>query len=230
MRTSEDSAPQATICDQFYPCIVRNAACVLGGTKPAALFNFTPRTSRTGARQPAAVAKDELDEAVRAMAGSFNARFEGSGLRVDVLFVTTGRTLLLVNRPSEIDALLDDPAVAGYLASAGYATGSRGQLVASMRDRVLACERAHAEGRAEGGCANCPRRCFPHEVGLLLGYPLEDVRGFIEHRGRGAHAVGPWKVYGDPAEARRRWDSMRECRKTIIWNYANGTPFEALIA
>ena len=226
MRTTEGSAPQTTICDQFYPCIVRNAACVLGGTKPAALFNFTPRAPQPGARQPAAVARDELDEAIRTMAGAFNARYEGSGLRVDVLFVTTGRALLLVNRPSEIDALLDDSAVAGYLTSAGYATGSREQLVASMRDRVLACERTHADG----GCANCPGSCFPHEVGLLLGYPLEDVRGFIEHRGRGAHAVGPWKVYGDPAEARRRWDSMRECRKTIIWNYANGTPFEALIA
>lgn len=28
------------------------------------------------------------------------------------------------------------------------------------------------------------RADFPHEIGLLLGYPAEDVRGFIENRGK----------------------------------------------
>ena len=25
---------------------------------------------------------------------------------------------------------------------------------------------------------------FPHEIGLLLGYPVEDVLGFIRHQGK----------------------------------------------
>lgn len=29
--------------EQFCQCVVRNAACVLAGIKPAALFNFIPR-------------------------------------------------------------------------------------------------------------------------------------------------------------------------------------------
>ncbi|MDR3174898.1 MAG: DUF3793 family protein, partial [Treponema sp.] len=39
-------------------------------------------------------------------------------------------------------------------------------------------------------------RC-PHEVGLFLGYPLDDVLGFIKNRGSRYKLCGAWKVYGD---------------------------------
>ena len=38
---------------------------------------------------------------------------------------------------------------------------------------------------------------FPHEMGVLLGYPLEDVKGFINNRGRIFLYTGYWKVYSD---------------------------------
>lgn len=39
------------------------------------------------------------------------------------------------------------------------------------------------------------RAAFPHEIGLLLGYPAEDVKGFIENRGKNSLHTGEWKVY-----------------------------------
>lgn len=36
---------------------------------------------------------------------------------------------------------------------------------------------------------------FPHEIGLFLSYPPEDVRGFIEHKGHESKCEGCWKVY-----------------------------------
>ena len=44
---------------------------------------------------------------------------------------------------------------------------------------------------------------LPHEVGLFLGYPPEDVLGFIRNEGRGSKLTGYWKVYGDETEARK---------------------------
>ncbi len=41
---------------------------------------------------------------------------------------------------------------------------------------------------------------FPHEIDVFLGYPCEDVRGFIRHGGQGYKLCGYWKVYGDPRE------------------------------
>ena len=46
---------------------------------------------------------------------------------------------------------------------------------------------------------------FPHEIGLFLGYPLNDVRGFMEKRVdviKMPHAL--WRIFDDPAESLRR--------------------------
>lgn len=50
---------------------------------------------------------------------------------------------------------------------------------------------------------------LPHEVGLFLGYPPEDVKGFIMDGGRGSKLSGYWKVYGDEAEARKIFSRYR---------------------
>ena len=42
---------------------------------------------------------------------------------------------------------------------------------------------------------------FPHEVGLFLSYPPEDVKGFIDHRANDFKCAGLWKVYGDEEKA-----------------------------
>lgn len=38
----------------------------------------------------------------------------------------------------------------------------------------------------------------PHEVGIFLGIPVEDVEGFIDHKGKNYLLCRYWKVYGDP--------------------------------
>jgi hypothetical protein len=44
---------------------------------------------------------------------------------------------------------------------------------------------------------------FPHEVGIFLGYPLKDVKGFLENRNRsnGLSLKCGWRVYGNPRES-----------------------------
>ena len=55
---------------------------------------------------------------------------------------------------------------------------------------------------------------FPHEIGLFLGYPIEDVRGFIEQGGKDCKLSGYWKVYGDVQAARRLFRQFDRCRDT----------------
>lgn len=48
------------------------------------------------------------------------------------------------------------------------------------------------------------REGFPHEIGLFLGYPPEDVQGFLADPGGGrCKLCGHWKVYHDVEGARR---------------------------
>jgi hypothetical protein len=55
------------------------------------------------------------------------------------------------------------------------------------------------------------RKSFPHEVGLFLGYPPEDVAGFIRHKGQDFAYSGYWKVYANERETRALFDLYADC-------------------
>ena len=70
---------------------------------------------------------------------------------------------------------------------------------------------------------------FPHEIGLFLGYPPEDVRGFIENRAACAKCAGDWKVYGDEKAAQCRFAQYRKCRKVYRECFGRYHSFDRLI-
>ena len=53
---------------------------------------------------------------------------------------------------------------------------------------------------------------FPHEIGIFLGYPSEDVIGFMENKGENYKLCGYWKVYGDAEQAKRTFINYDKCR------------------
>jgi len=57
---------------------------------------------------------------------------------------------------------------------------------------------------------------FPHEVGLFLGYPLEDVIGFETHGAERFKYSGFWKVYGDKENALRLMQEYKSCTETCM--------------
>ena len=56
---------------------------------------------------------------------------------------------------------------------------------------------------------------FPHEIGLFLGYPPEDVEGFCRYQGQNYKLCGRWKVYGDREAACRRFQRYDHCRDAL---------------
>ncbi|MCR5605329.1 MAG: DUF3793 family protein [Treponema sp.] len=55
------------------------------------------------------------------------------------------------------------------------------------------------------------RKKFPHEIGIFLGYPLEDVKGFTKYSGRNAKYCGYWKVYGNEQKAKLLFREYEKC-------------------
>jgi hypothetical protein len=55
-------------------------------------------------------------------------------------------------------------------------------------------------------------REFPHEIGFFLGYPIEDVLGFIRQNGKNCKYCGLWKVYGNVTKALKLFHHYRNCR------------------
>ncbi len=60
------------------------------------------------------------------------------------------------------------------------------------------------------------RRDFPHEMGLLLGYPVEDVRGFIEHQGRDYLCTGYWKVYENLEQKQQLFQRFEYAKENLV--------------
>ena len=57
---------------------------------------------------------------------------------------------------------------------------------------------------------------FPHELGLLLGYPAEDVRGFMGIGYKKCLYTGYWKVY---EKAEERSHCFQNTTERWIWRF-----------
>lgn len=69
---------------------------------------------------------------------------------------------------------------------------------------------------------------FPHEIGLFLSYPPEDVKGFINHRAGGFKCAGLWKVYGDEEKARSLFEKYKKCTEIYCALWQSGLKLEQL--
>ena len=70
---------------------------------------------------------------------------------------------------------------------------------------------------------------FPHEMGLLLGYPAEDVKGFVENEGKNFLYSGYWKVYADVEEKRRLFQKFENAKETVIQLLSYGVGIQDIL-
>lgn len=81
---------------------------------------------------------------------------------------------------------------------------------------------------------------FPHEVGIFLGYPLEDVINFEKNQGKNCKYCGYWKSYSNPEMAKiccckykncsqmcKKWFDEGYSIPQIITKYKNETEIVA---
>lgn len=70
---------------------------------------------------------------------------------------------------------------------------------------------------------------FPHEMGLILGYPVEDVRGFIENNGQNYLYSGYWKVYENLKEKLELFKSYEAVMNEQVYMLKSGMTLEEII-
>lgn len=145
---------------------------------------------------------------LRADVADMNRRLAPKGVDLRVLRVRR-RALLYLYRPSYLSRDFLQAEAASLLRQYGYAAEDSEQCLERLGERL----------RAGGD--------FPHEIGLFLGYPAEDVRGFIEEKDA-FKCVGAWKVYGDAEAARKRFTQFEKCTAAYCRLYHNGSSIERL--
>lgn len=197
------SASQSALCHAFARTFVRSAAGVIGGQKPAALFSLRSASAPSSSCELAEV----IDVYAREL-----ARY---GLVLLVLGQVRDRIMFLAYSERAVAQLLMRPENRKLLAAYRHPTRSSAGLMGSLARRLVAYYRRESAG-------------FPHELGLVLGYPLEDVLGYL-HGGRET-CRGPWRAYGDEAVARRLFERLERCEAQLKRRYAAGASLATLLA
>mgnify|MGYP000213313901 FL=1 len=70
---------------------------------------------------------------------------------------------------------------------------------------------------------------FPHEMGVLLGYPTEDVLGFIENQGKNYLYAGYWKVYGNLMETKALFEEYNKAKEHVITMVSQGIEIRRIL-
>jgi len=141
---------------------------------------------------------------------SLNRRLADKGLCILPLSFKKNRALLYFFRPGMLKQSLSDKLACQLLAQRGYPDGSPNRCLIKLMEQLR----------------NAPE--FPHEIGLFLGYPPEDVKGFIEQHALNSKFTGCWKVYGNRKQAEQTFERYRRCTRCYLKNWQQGKSLESL--
>lgn len=70
---------------------------------------------------------------------------------------------------------------------------------------------------------------FPHEIGVFLGYPIDDIKAFIKYKGKEAKFVGCWKAYSNVEHAKYIFKKYKECTNAYLAHFRKGMDLNNLI-
>lgn len=185
----------------FDKALVYHCSPTLSGLKPANLLSLSKRDY------------PHLPK----LAQEYSRLLSSKGICLEIVCSCGQRWLLLVFRRQMLTEHLSDQRAFAMLRQAGYPVLAGqpldlGSLLSHLKKRL---------SRSEG---------FPHEIGLFLGYPFEDVIGFCRHKGEGCKLCGYWKVYGDVESARECFARFDRCRAALLAHLLSGAPLQELAA
>ena len=138
-----------------------------------------------------------------------------TGISYYRLIQTRTKTTFLLFRRNELEEFLSDENVRNVLMKAGYKS--------LQIDKILRTFSLRYEAYIQ-----CDKS-FPHEMGLLLGYPVEDVVGFVENNGKNFLYSGYWKVYENQKDKVKLFDKFKVAEETLIHLLSNGLSMSDII-
>lgn len=141
---------------------------------------------------------------------ALNRVFIPKGVKIIPLKYSSDRVLIYVFRPSMLAEDLSDEYTRHLLKRQGYHSLDVDSCLSELKHRI-----------------NCLSE-FPHEIGLFLGYPPEDVHGFILHKGNCCKCSGCWKVYGNEEKAIKEFAKFKKCSDIYYAQWLQGASLQKL--
>jgi hypothetical protein len=186
--------------------LVKECAPTLAGLKTANLFNYQ---------------FDSIDSMNKELL-KMNSLLNKKGVYLQVLRISTTRALLYVYRPMRLlKDLLNDKTL-NTLKKDGYHVDL--DNLDDRCDALVICNKFIRTliNRIE------MEDSFPHEIGFFLGYPREDVIGFIEQKGQNCKCCGFWKVYDNEERSKAIFAKYKKCFKIYQKVFLDGRTLSQL--
>lgn len=131
-----------------------------------------------------------------------------TGIRYHCLCRGAERDIILLYREDQLEEYLNLPQVSEFLSAYGYDGDSLKGRLRHLGERISWYYNQSQE--------------FPHETGVFLGYPLEDVKGFIRFGGKNYSHTGYWKVYDKVEQAKETFRLYDEAKNTAVAEFFAG--------
>ena len=119
-----------------------------------------------------------------------------------ILYPGRERLVILIYRDTELKEYLEREEVMAFIYKCGYETSDISKIFPVFVKRYM----RYMELKQD----------FPHELGLFLGYPIEDVEGFIKENGKNYLYSGYWKVYKDAELKIRLFKNYEKVQTEIV--------------
>lgn len=142
---------------------------------------------------------------------NFNNKFSSKSISLILFRYSNNTALIYVCRKQKLQEDLNKQGVAEFLSKYGYKDTNVDNAIKTLMRKF--------ENSAE----------FPHEIGLFLGYPLGDVKGFIENSGRNCLLSGCWKVYCNEQETEKLFKKFKKCKDVYKRLWSEGRPITKMV-
>ena len=148
----------------------------------------------------------QAEETVR----QWNRTLNSKGVYAVIMRYREGRVRIYVYRRAKLLHDFTGTEVRRFLKKFGYEGKNLQEMLEQLSQRL------------------CASDSFPHEIGLFLGYPIEDVKDFIKNEGKNCKLAGTWKVYHDEQNARKTFCKFKKCTDIYCQMLGKGTPLRRL--
>ncbi|WP_294796702.1 DUF3793 family protein [uncultured Fenollaria sp.] len=152
-------------------------------------------------------AKASFDEA---LLKKYKGIFTAYGIAIEKLCECEASVLLLIYNEERLAKYIQKPRIAKFLKDYGYEAIELDQCLSTLKAKLR-----HFE--------------FPHEIGIFLGFPIDDVIGFIENEGQNYVYCRYWKVYARPESTKRTFDLYDGLRTFVKTKLMEGYTIERLM-
>ena len=178
--------------------LIEHCSPTLASIKAASLFTYTYKSLK------------ELHVRVT----YWNSKMKRKGVTFDILSENVGvnKALIYVYRRADLEKILNRDEIRSFLLNHGYLIDDN-EIVGGVN-----CENIILQLKKKFEKLNQ----FPHEIGIFLGYPIGDVKGFIENHGCNCKCTGYWKVYCNEEEATKTFRKYKKCRDIYMNLWISG--------